>query len=91
MPPDYNKLNQIFLHQQYLFTAHASNRAVQRNISSNEIEEAVIDGQVIEDYPDDKYGPSCLIMGETENARTLHVQVSYPPAVKIITFGASSE
>jgi len=85
MPPDYNKLKQVFLNQQYLFTAHASNRAVQRNILSSEIEEAVVDGQVIEDYPDDKYSPSCLIMGQTKLARILHIQVSYPPSVKIIT------
>ena len=85
MPFDYNKLKQIIINRQYLFTAHASSRAIQRNISSTEIDEAVIDGQVIEDYPDDKYSPSCLIMGQTKDARFLHVQVSYPPSVKIIT------
>ncbi len=52
---------------------------------SYEIEEAVAAGEVIEDYPDDKYRPSCLIMGATTTGRFLHVQASYPPAVKIIT------
>lgn len=36
-------------------------------------------------YPDDKYSPSCLVMGQTKNARILHIQVSYPPSAKIIT------
>ena len=85
MPPNYSDLKQEFIDKDYLFTAHASSRAVERNITSSEIEEVVIDGQVIEDYPDDKYSPSCLIMGQTKNAKILHVQVSYPPAVKIIT------
>jgi hypothetical protein len=40
---------------------------------------------VIEDYPDDKYGPSCLILGKTKAERILHIQVSYPPSVKVIT------
>ena len=58
---------------------------MQRGIRSGEIEEAVIAGQVIEDYPDDKYGPSCLILGETKSGRILHVQVSYPANVKVVT------
>ncbi len=45
----------------------------------------MIAGEVIEDYPDDKYGPSCLIMGKTGHEKVLHIQVSYPPNVKIIT------
>jgi hypothetical protein len=34
-----------------------------------EIREMIADGQVIEDYPDDKYGPSCLIFGFTLKGR----------------------
>ena len=44
-------------------------------------------GKIIEDYPDDKYGPSCLIFGVTELSRPLHIQCSHSsrPKVKIIT------
>ena len=43
--------------------------------------------QIIEDYPDDKYGPSCLILGFTLTNRPVHIQCSYPsrPLIKIIT------
>ncbi|MEG4054235.1 MULTISPECIES: DUF4258 domain-containing protein [unclassified Microcoleus] len=34
-------------------------------------------GEVIEEYPDDKYSPSCLIFGLTIANRPLHVQCSY--------------
>lgn len=39
------------------------------------------------DYPDDKYGPSCLILSFTQAGRPLHIQCSYPsrPLMKIIT------
>lgn len=49
--------------------------------------EAIAAGEVIEDYPDDKYGPSCLIYGKTRAQRPLHVQCSYPsrPLVRVIT------
>ncbi len=85
MPPDLAGLRQCFVERTYLLTAHASDRAAQRGIISREIEEVIADGEVIEDYPDDKYGPSCLVMGLTEAGRALHIQVSYPPTVKVIT------
>jgi len=85
MPPDIHRLRKHFEDNDYLFTAHASERAAERGIRSREIEEAIATGLLIEDYPDDKYGPSCLIMGKTAAGRVLHVQTSYPPNVKIIT------
>ena len=74
--------------RQYEFSKHAVDQSVTRDISVAEIEDALIRrGEVIEDYPADKYGPSCLILGYTEAGRPLHIQCSYPsrPLVKIIT------
>jgi len=53
-----------------------------------EVEQAISNrSEVIEDYPDDKYGPSCLILGFTTAGRPLHLQCSYPsrPLIKIVT------
>jgi len=76
------------LKRQYEFSKHAVDQSIIRNISVPEVEEA-IEGrsEVIEDYPEDKYGPSCLILGFTRKGRPLHIQCSYPsrPIVKIIT------
>jgi len=69
------------------FTRHAFRRAVERNISEKEIRQAAATGELIEDYPHDKYSPSCLICGFTQENRPLHLQVSYAdtPLVRIIT------
>ncbi|MBK9123587.1 MAG: DUF4258 domain-containing protein [Chloroflexi bacterium] len=83
--PDYAELRRIFEAKRYILTAHASSRAIERDIDDFEIEEAVIAGSVIEDYPDDKYSPSCLILGRTQSGRILHVHLCYPPKVKVIT------
>lgn len=85
MPPDYAALRQAFNKKTYTLTLHASDRAARRAIRSHEIEEAVLNGEIIEDYPEDKYGPSCLLLGHIEKNRPLRVQVSYPPEVKVIT------
>ena len=69
------------------FSKHAVDQSLLRRISVQELREAIDAGEIIEDYPDDKYGPSCLIFGFTMTRRPLHVQCSYPsrPLLKIIT------
>ena len=72
----------------YEYSKHAVDQSIIRNISVAELEDAVVrKSEVIEDYPDDKYGPSCLILGYTKTGRPLHIQCSYPsrPTIKIIT------
>ncbi len=72
---------------QFEFTAHAVDQSILRRISVQELREAVADSEIIEDYPADKYGPSCLILGFTDARRPLHIQCSHPsrPLIKIVT------
>lgn len=60
------------------FTRHTFKRAIERNINEREIEEAGAQAAIIENYPDDKYFPSVLLLGCTEAGRPLHVQISFP-------------
>lgn len=74
--------------RQYQFSKHAVDQSIVRGISVPEIEQAISENAlIIEDYPNDKYGPCCLILGYTKNGRPLHIQCSYPnrSLVKIIT------
>ena len=72
---------------EFEFSKHAVDQSFIRGISVQEVREVFVAAEIIEDYPDDKYGPSCLIFGRTAVGRPLHVQCSYPsrPIVKIIT------
>ena len=82
---DITRIREAFVQGHYLFTEHGSSRAAKRAIRSYEINQAIENAEVIEDYPDDKYGPSCLLLGFSETNLALHIQVSYPPLVRIIT------
>jgi hypothetical protein len=62
---------------QFEFSKHAVDQTLLRRVSVQEIREAVATGQIIEDYPNDKYGPSCLILGFTLAQRPLHIQCSF--------------
>jgi len=68
----------------YRLTIHAFERCAERNISPNELKDVILSGEIIESYPEDKYGSSCLICGRTKEGRLLHVQCSVAP-VWIIT------
>lgn len=69
------------------FSEHAVTQTIIRTISVQEIREAISNASVIEDYPNDNYGPSVLILGFTHAQRPLHIQCTYPsrPLIKIIT------
>ena len=58
----------------YEFSKHAVDQSILRSISLGEVVESIRDAIIIENYPNDKYGPRCLILGFTDAGRPLHVQ-----------------
>lgn len=72
---------------EFSFSRHALKRVVERNISEIEIKQVGMNANIIEEYPKDKYSPSCLLLGFTQTGRPLHIQVSLADTdfVKIIT------
>jgi hypothetical protein len=45
-------------------------------ISAHEVKQVILNGEVIEDYPEDVRGHSCLIFGYGSNQRPIHVVCS---------------
>jgi hypothetical protein len=72
---------------EFEFSRHGFRRAVERNISEHEIREAGESADLIEDYPEDKYAPSALLLGFSAAGRALHFQVSFGDSklTKIVT------
>jgi hypothetical protein len=72
---------------EFEFSRHAFKRAIERSISESEIQQAGARANIIEDYPDDKYAPSSLLLGFTVAGRPLHIQISHVDSdlLKIIT------
>lgn len=57
----------------YQLKVHAVERASTRGIDPLEIKEALLSGEIIEDYPEDKRGHSCLVYGKTEGGKDIHI------------------
>ena len=55
------------------FSRHALKRVVEHNISELEIKEVGRNAKIIEEYRDDKYTSSCLLLGFTNVERPIHI------------------
>jgi len=62
--------------ENYRLSAHAAYRAVERDITPQMVQYAGQHAECIEDYPEDKYAPSCLMLGFDAEGQPLHLQVS---------------
>jgi hypothetical protein len=58
--------------EDYVISFTHTEKLRERKIGAQDVEEAIRNGVIIEDYPDDSRGPSCLILGRS-SGRTLHV------------------
>jgi hypothetical protein len=63
-------------------TEHADEEAQDDRLSFDEILASVLDGEIIEEYPDDKPFPSCLILGETADGEPVHSVWAYNEEIR---------
>ncbi|MDR9469152.1 DUF4258 domain-containing protein, partial [Marinospirillum sp.] len=64
---------------QVRITDHADEEAVDDELSFDEIYFSVMHGEIIEDYPNDKPYPSCLVMGKSFSGDPIHSVWGYNP------------
>jgi len=81
------EIRQRISQAQFEFSRHAIDQSIVRQISLQEIREVISTAEIIENYPDDKYGPTVLLLGFTNAGRPLHIHLNTParPILKIIT------
>lgn len=86
------KTNLVWIKEQvssgdYEFSAHAEDERQTEKIAIAEIEKALINGEILESYPDDPRGPSCLILGYGEEGYPIHIVCGRTPSggLRIVT------
>ena len=68
-----------------LISSHARVRMFERNISTDDLMEVLLSGEVIEEYPDDDPCPSSLILGFIHHAAYHVVTAICTDHLRIIT------
>ena len=67
-------------------TQHAQQEMVEEGIALNEVFEAIEEGKILEDYPEHRRGPCCLLNGFTKQRRPPHIVcTTIQPVLIIIT------
>lgn len=72
----YNDLEWIhncILRDKYYLSMHGDDARKDDNLLISEIEEAILNGRIIEDYEDTGRGKSCLIAGFTDSGKPIHI------------------
>jgi len=61
--------------ERILFLSHALDRmsVPDRMIAPGEVRDVIFHGEIVEDYPEDVRGHSCLMLGWGEGGRPIHV------------------
>lgn len=64
--------------KKYLYLPHAIGQMsrVDRMITTKEVRVVIENGEIVENYPDDSRGHSCLICGQGKNGRPIHIVCS---------------
>ena len=70
----------------YEISLHAQKERCEEEIKIADIEHAILTGRIIEDYPEDKWGPSCLVLGYSQH-KPMHIVCTLLPNrwLRIIT------
>jgi hypothetical protein len=74
---DINLLIQAIRANRIRITDHADEEAQADKLSFDEVFVSTLQGEVIEDYPNDKPYPSCLIYGNTFASEPVHTVWAY--------------
>ena len=71
---DLKQIQYLIVQKKYRLTSHAEDERDADQIKLQEIEEALLSTRckIIEDYPNDPRGPSCLILGFTKQNLPIH-------------------
>ena len=67
-------------------TQHCQQEMVEEDIKLNEVLEAILSGEILENYPEHKRGPCCLVNGIANNGENIHIVCTTSlPLLVIIT------
>ena len=82
---DINDFKRLCECDKIYWTEHALKRMVVRDISRDDVKNCIINGEIIEEYPEDYPYPSALIFGRKLNGEIIHVVCGIDEKIYFIT------
>jgi hypothetical protein len=84
MPITNRLIRKIAEKDRIAFKKHSAIRMRERGISADEVKNIMLHGEIIEDYPEDRPFPSCLVFGLTEKQKPVHIVIAIDSDDQII-------
>ena len=82
---DIDRIRHYILRRNFKITDHAFEEMRADELTFEDVISGVMSGEIIENYPEAYPLLSCLINGKTAAGEPIHVCISLPPLVKVIT------
>lgn len=80
-----DEIRRFIIKQDFKITNHAFEEMQSDNFILQDVITGIMSGEIIENYPKAYPLPACLINGKTGKGEPIHICISVPPLVKIIT------
>ena len=77
-------IREAILAGRWAMSRHARENSGRRQLEDRTVVLALTRGELLEAYPEDPRGPSALILGYTEESRSLHAVCAFDPAGTLI-------
>ena len=81
---DFEEIKQHVKDKKYLVSIHAEEELVKDGLTTKDVEEAILSGEVIEERPKDPRGESRLVVGESSTGKCIHVVVGLRVGMPVI-------
>ena len=85
MSIDHTRLTKLFLEDNFIISDHARVRMFQRNVSTEDIGQVILYGEMIEEYTDDEPCPSALFLGYVGGTPDHAVLAQCKDHVRVVT------
>lgn len=85
-----DQIKRLVRQGEYELSIHAQRERLEEDPDVVQVEEALLNGEILEQYPDDPRGESCLVVGHV-GGKPIHVVVGWArrsggrPSLRIIT------
>lgn len=72
---DFEEVKSFIRKRDYIFSEHADEERIKDKLTIEEVEEAILAGEVVEERLDDPRGESRLVAGRTQRGKWIHTAI----------------
>ncbi len=81
---DIESIKRLVTSGEYFYSRHGDTERQNDNLLISDVEEAILNGRILEKYDDFGRGESCLVVGFANNGKPIHIVCGYSKNTLVI-------